>query len=77
VRIGAGKKPGVSDKAVRIKSLSGTYHDVRCITAIELPASFFGKKVLKAGDKLALDSSFTTHGRARRIEWRGDFVLRQ
>lgn len=74
-RIGAGMEPVLSHPKVRIKSLSGTYHDVRCITVVELPAKHFGKATFKPGDTITLDSSYTTHARAHRIDWKGSFVL--
>jgi hypothetical protein len=75
MRIGSGKPPALSDAAICIQSLGGTYHDVRCITAIELRAEQLGKKTLIAGDRISLESHYTTHGRAQRINWRGEFVL--
>jgi hypothetical protein len=74
-RVGSGQPTVASVPSLRVKSLGSTYHDVRCITAIELPAQHIGQATLQAGDKITLDSSFTTHGRAYRIEWKGEFVL--
>ena len=74
-RIGSGKRPVVSEPSLRVESLGGTYHDVRGITAIELPTKNLGLEKLKPGDKITLDASYTTHGRAYRIEWKGEFVL--
>jgi hypothetical protein len=74
-RIGAGKAPVMSGPGIRIKSLSGVYHDVRCITSLELPASLFGKSAFQVGDEIALDTDYTTHARAYRMEWKGNFVL--
>jgi len=75
-QVGAGAPPLSKNAAIRIKSLSGTYHDVRCVTALEIPAKDLGKSRLSAGDEFEIDSSFTTFGRADRIEWQGKFVLR-
>lgn len=75
-RIGAGAKPVLTGADLKIVSLSGTYHDVRCITAVEIPAEYLGRQRLGAGDTIVLDSSFTTHGRADRMEWRGTFTLK-
>jgi hypothetical protein len=75
VRVGAGKQPIASDAAVRVKSRSGTYHQVRCITVMELPAERLGKSRLEPGDRIELESSFTTHARADRIDWKGTFTL--
>jgi hypothetical protein len=74
-RIGAGKEPLLNPPSAKITSLSGTYHDVRSITVVELPAALLGKQALKPGDQIALDSSYSTHARANRIEWKGTFVL--
>jgi hypothetical protein len=74
-RIGSGKPPVVNDPSLRVQSLGGTSHHVRSITAIELPAKKIGLVKLKPGDKIKLDASYTTHGRAYRIEWKGEFVL--
>lgn len=74
-RLGAGKDPTVSEPAVRIQSISGIYHDVRCVTVIEVPAEYLGKKQLAPGDEISLDSNFTTHARANRVGWEGKFVL--
>ena len=52
-RIGAGKDAVMSNPAIRIMSLSGTYHDVRCITAIEVAAQVCsGKIILLPGDQI-------------------------
>jgi hypothetical protein len=75
MRVGGGKDPVASGPADLIKSLSGTYHNVRCITAVRIPAAELGKSALGPGDEIALDSTFTTHGGVHRIDWRGDFFL--
>jgi hypothetical protein len=74
-RVGAGKQPVIDNPAVRIVSLSGTYQQVRCIAAIEVPASQLGKDRLSAGDHISLKSSFNTLGRANHIEWSGELEL--
>jgi hypothetical protein len=74
-RVGAGKTPAIDDRSVRIASLSGTYHDVRCITAIELPAEQFGRKQFSPGDHVKLNSTFVTFGRAQCMKWDGEFIL--
>jgi hypothetical protein len=74
-RIGSGMPPVVSEPSLRVQSLGGTYHDLRGITAIELPAKTLGLQKLKPGDKIVLDSTYLTHARAYRIEWKGEFVL--
>jgi hypothetical protein len=76
-RIGSGKPPVVSNPSLRVQSLGGTYHDVRSITAIELPAKILGREKFERGDKITLDANYTTHGRAYSVEWKGVFVLRE
>jgi hypothetical protein len=77
VRLGAGKNPVVDSADIRVESLSGTYQDVRCITAIELPAKLFGKERLSAGDRITLATNFDSLARAHHIEWKGDLELSQ
>jgi hypothetical protein len=74
-RVGCGKDPVTSNPELRVASLSGTYHDVRCITAIELPVAQFGKACFQAGDRISFQSTFTTFGRANEIDWQGEFTL--
>jgi hypothetical protein len=75
VRTGAGTDAVVNVPELRVQSLSGIYHNVRSITAIELPARHIGKQALKPGDEIALDCTYVTHGRADQINWKGTFVL--
>jgi hypothetical protein len=77
VRIGSGKPPAASDPSFRVESLGGTYHDVRSITAIELPVAKLNRSALQPGDNITLDSSYTTHGQAYRIDWRVELVLEE
>jgi hypothetical protein len=77
VRLGSGRPPEVSDPAIRIQSLGGTYRDIRCITAIELPAERLGRSKFEAGDKIVLESDYAAHGGAYRLNWQGEFVLRE
>ena len=74
-RVGAGKTPAIDNRQIRIASLSGTYHDVRCITAVELPAEQFGRKQFSPGDHVKLNSTFVTFGRAQCMKWDGEFIL--
>jgi hypothetical protein len=74
--LGAGKKAAIDDQVIQLTSISGTYHNIRCITAIEVPAKKLGKDRFAPGDQISLKSTFTTHARAYRIEWNGNFVLR-
>jgi hypothetical protein len=73
--VGMGKEPGVNDPKVRVASLSGIYHNVRCITAIEYPAAKLGRKQFAAGDKIHVKSNFATFGRAQQIDWEVDLTL--
>jgi hypothetical protein len=75
-RIGAGMEPIANDPTVRLANISGLSGEVRNIACMELPASLFGKSRFRAGDKIDLTSSFFTHCRAYRVEWRGEFELR-
>jgi hypothetical protein len=75
VRVGSGKPAASSESSLRLESLGGTYHDVRTITAIALPAKQLGKSKLAPGDKIKLDSSYTTHGQAYRMNWSAELVL--
>jgi hypothetical protein len=75
-RIGAGMEPIVNESAVRLVNVSGLNGDVRSIACMELPANLFGKSRFRAGDKIDLASNFFTHCRAYRMEWRGEFELR-
>jgi hypothetical protein len=75
-RIGAGMEPIVNEPAVRLMNISGLNGDVRNIAAIELPANLFGKSRFRAGDQVELASTFLTHCRAYRVEWRGKFELK-
>jgi hypothetical protein len=75
VRVGGGKEPATSELSIGIKSISGLYHDVRCITVIELESQYFGKKNLQPGDQIELNTSFVSHGRAYRVDWRGALTL--
>lgn len=74
-RVGAGKNAVINNEVIRTMSLSGVYHDVRCITAIEIPVTLLGKDRFAVGDRVSLESTFDTFGRADHIEWKGDFVL--
>jgi hypothetical protein len=75
VRVGSGKDATIDDPTITLKSISGTYHMVRCITAVEIPAARLKKARLAPGDRIKLESTFVTHARAYRIDWKGDFVL--
>jgi hypothetical protein len=76
VRLGPGGPPACDEPAARIVNLSGVYMNTRNIAALELPAKLFGKARFKPGDTIELGSTFFTHCRADRIEWKGKFTLR-
>ncbi len=61
---------------VRIVNLSGVKLNTRNIAAIELPAKLFGCARFQSGDTIEFASTFYTHCRAYRIEWKGKFRLR-
>jgi hypothetical protein len=75
-RLGAGAPAVVDDPAVRIVHLSGVELNTRCIAAMAIPASRFGRSALRPGDRVEFDSTFYTHCRAYRTDWRGTFALR-
>lgn len=74
-RIGAGLPPTVDDSAVRIANFSGVYHQTKNFAALELPSRLFGRERFSAGERIALVSTFTGHGRVDHTEWRGEFTL--
>ena len=74
-RIGAGATAVVTESAVRLVHLSGVELTTRCIAAIELPASWFGRSVFRSGDRIEFASSLLTHCRVYRTDWRGRFRL--
>jgi hypothetical protein len=76
VRLGPGGPPACDEPAARIVNLSGVYMNTRNIAALELPAKLFGRARFKPGDTIELGSTFFTHCRADRVEWRGKFTLR-
>jgi hypothetical protein len=75
-RIGAGLEPIVNEPTVRLVNISGINGTFRNIACMELPAELFGKDRLKVGDVIEFASTFLTHCRAYRVEWKGKFTLR-
>lgn len=75
-RLGPGAPPVCDEPAVRIVNLSGVYMSTRNIAAVELPAKLFGRERFEAGDTIEFGSTFFTHCRADRVEWKGKFTLR-
>jgi hypothetical protein len=76
VRLGPGGPPICNESGVRVVNLAGVYMNTRNIAAIELPAKLFGKPKFKPGDVIEFDSTYFTHARADRVEWKGRFTLR-
>jgi len=76
-RIGAGLEPIVDERTVRLVNISGINGNVRNIACLELPAKLFGKDRFKTGDAIELASTFHTHCRAYRVDWKGRFTLRE
>ena len=74
-RIGAGGPAVVSEPALCVAHLSGVELTTRCIAAMALPASRFGRAAFKPGDDVRFTSTFFTHCRAYRTDWRGAFTL--
>jgi hypothetical protein len=75
-RIGAGAPAVVDDPAVRVTHWSGVELTTRCIAAMAVPASRFGRSAFRHGDRVAFTSTFHAHCRAYRTSWRGTFTLR-
>jgi len=75
-RIGAGLEPIVDQSAVRLVNISGLNGNFRNIACMELPVKLFNKDRFKTGDAIEFASTFFTHGRAYRVEWKGRFTLR-
>jgi hypothetical protein len=77
VRLGPGGPPACDEPAARVVNLSGVYMNTRNIAALDLPAKLCGKARFKPGDTIELGSTFFTHCRADRVEWKGKFTLRE
>ena len=75
-RLGPGGPAICDEPAARLVNLSGEYMNTRNIAAVELPANLFGKERFKSGDSIEFGSTFITHCRASRVEWKGKFTLR-
>jgi hypothetical protein len=70
-------EPIVGEPAVRLVNISGINGNVRNIACLELPAKLFGKDRFKTGDVIEFASTFRTHCRAYRVDWKGRFTLRE
>jgi hypothetical protein len=75
-RLGPGGPAKCDEPAVQLVNIAGEYQNTRNIAAMKLPVSLFGKKQFKSGDEIELASTFFTHARADRVEWKGTFTLR-
>jgi len=76
-RIGADREPIVDQPSVRIVNISGLNGSFRNIAGMELPAELFGQNRFKAGDQIEFASTFASHCRAYRAEWKGRFTLQR
>ena len=56
-----------------ISGINGNFRNIACM---ELPAELFGKARFKVGDAIEFASTFLTHCRSYRVEWKGKFTLR-
>jgi len=74
-RIGAGQEPVFDEPTVRVVNLSGINGNMRNVAGMELPATLFGRRRFKPGEAIDFASTFLTHGRAYRVEWKGRFLL--
>lgn len=74
-RVGAGGAVVTGGGGVRVAHLSGVELKTRCLAAMELPAALFGRDRLRPGDRLDFASTFHTHCRVYRTDWRGSFRL--
>lgn len=75
-RIGAGLEPVVDEPGVRLVNISGINGYSRNIACLEVPARLFGKDRFKPGDAIEFTSTFFTHCRGYRMDWKGHFTLR-
>jgi hypothetical protein len=75
-RIGAGLEPIANEPAVRLVNSSGINGNFRNIACMEIPVKSFGKDRFKNGDVIEFTSTFHTHCRAYRVDWKGRFTLR-
>jgi hypothetical protein len=76
IRLGAGRKAVVSDSAVRVENLSGTFLTVRNITGVELTAGQCGRERFSAGDEIDVVSTFGTQCGSYDMAWKGTFTLK-
>ncbi len=75
LRIGAGRASAGAPAGVEAAGIAGDRPGVRAVAALRVPASVLGGGPLEAGRRVRLASALTTHARAHRVEWRGEFPL--
>jgi len=75
IRLGAGVPPSGVPQGATAACLSGTKLNVRTIAILRIPAKLLGRTELVAGNRIRLASTVTTHARAYRVEWKGEFRL--
>ena len=76
-RLGAGREPLISDPSVRLQNFSGLNLNVHNVAIMELTASRLGKPKLSPGDTIRISSTLLTHCEAYRMDWEGNFTLRE
>ena len=74
-RIGAGMEPIVDGATIRVMNSSGINGNFRNIACMELPARLFGRTRFKSGESVEFASTFFTHCRGYKVEWKGRFPL--
>ncbi|MBI4587087.1 MAG: hypothetical protein HY717_24005 [Planctomycetes bacterium] len=72
IRIGGAAPATVHGEALEIKQASG---GVRYAAVVRLPARWFGKEALQAGDVMSVWTVLKTHARAYTMEWKADLIL--
>jgi hypothetical protein len=73
VRLGPGVGQGCDEPGVTIAQFSA--YNSRDVAAVALSAKSFGKTRFKRGDTLELASTFFSHCRADRADWKGKLTL--
>jgi hypothetical protein len=74
-RIGGGREGMVNNAAVRVESIPVAATSAWMTAAMEVPVKELGRKELGAGDEIEVECELVSHGRGRRVEWRGRFKL--
>lgn len=71
VRYGFEKKASLSKGIAEVAERPGLKH----ILTLRIPAQSFGKKTLRAGDKLQFKAGLTSHGRGYQMSWSKNLTL--